>query len=92
MENQTYADAFGILASLTDMKIDFAITQPQLGEDGKIIDENKVFEHRIIMSMPLAKDLAKKLMGAVLDYEKNFGTVLDMDEVKLKLQSGQNNG
>ncbi len=91
MENHTYADAFGILASLTDIKIDFAITQPQIGEDGKIVGDNKIFEHRIILSLPLAKDLAKKLAGAVADYEKDFGSVLDLGEVQENLQNGQAN-
>lgn len=30
MENRTYADAFNILGSLTDIKIDFASAQPQI--------------------------------------------------------------
>ena len=66
MDNCTYADAFAIMGSLTDLKIDFALTQPTPG---------------IILSVPLAKDLAKKLMAAVSDYEKNFGTVVDMNSV-----------
>lgn len=28
MDNCTYADAFAIMGSLTDLKIDFALTQP----------------------------------------------------------------
>ena len=91
MENYTYADAFGILGSLTDIKIDFASTQPQISEDGKIVGDTQIFEHRIILSLPLAKDLAKKLAGAVADYEKSFGSVLDLDKVREKMQNGQSN-
>ena len=81
MDNCTYADAFAIMGSLTDLKIDFALTQPTPGPDGKIIGTTPQTEHRIILSVPLAKDLAKKLMAAVSDYEKNFGTVVDMNSV-----------
>ena len=81
MDNCTYADAFAIMGSLTDLKIDFALTQPTPGPAGKIIGTTPQIEHRIILSVPLAKDLAKKLMAAVSDYEKNFGTVVDMNSV-----------
>ena len=74
MDNCTYADAFAIMGSLTDLKIDFALTQPTPGPDGKIIGTTPQIEHRIILSVPLAKDL-------VSDYEKNFGTVVDMNSV-----------
>lgn len=89
MEKQTYADAFGILSSLTDVKIDFASTQPQIDENGKIVGENRILEQRIILSLPLAKNLATKLANAVEDYEKNFGSILDLDEVRGKVQNEQ---
>ena len=89
MENRTYADAFSILASVTDIKIDFANIQPQIDKDGNIIGNNEIFEHRIILSLPLAKNLAQKLAIAVADYEKEFGSVIDMAEHQKKLQQGQ---
>ena len=89
MDNRTYADAFGIISSLVDIKIDFISTQPQISEDGSIVGDEKTFEHRIILALPLAKDLAKKLTHAVADYEKNFGSVLDLGDVQEKLQHGQ---
>ena len=78
---RSYYGQLYIRRSLTDLKIDFALTQPTPGPDGKIIGTTPQIEHRIILSVPLAKDLAKKLMAAVSDYEKNFGTVVDMNSV-----------
>ena len=76
--NNTYADTFRIFGSLTDIKLDFATTQPCVDENGNIIGEEHSNEHRIILSLPLAKNLAAKLSATVEDYEKNFGAVLDM--------------
>lgn len=88
MDNFTYADVFGIFSSLTDVKIDFASTQPRINEKGDFVDE-KVSVQRIVLSLPLAKDLAKKLSDAVQDYENHFGDVLNLDEARKNLQQGK---
>ena len=72
MENRTYADSFRILGSMTDINIDFASSHPKIGENGAIIGEDNVLEQKIILSLPLAKELAKKLTGAVADYESRL--------------------
>lgn len=78
MDKCTYADSFGIMSNLTDVKIDFSITDPRVEEGENVVDPNPVFEHRIVMSLPLAKDLAKKLTAAVSNYERAFGSIVDL--------------
>ena len=91
MNPSTYADAFGILGSLTDLKVDFFSVSPHI-ENGQVVGEERTAEQRIILSLPLAKELAMKLQGAVEEYEKNFGKVLDLDEVKKRIASQNTNG
>lgn len=82
MENRIYADAFSIVGSLTDIKIDFSSINPQIDKNGQIIGESKTSEQLIILSLPLAKDLAKMLSAAVDNYEKRFGPVLNLEQYK----------
>lgn len=82
MENRIYADAFGVIGSLTDIKVDFANTNPKLNEAGQVIGEEKIVEQRVILSIPLAKSLAKLLTAAVADYEAKFGPVVDIELLK----------
>ena len=54
MEGCTYADAFGIMTNLTDVKIDFSISNPKVDASGKIVGDDHIFEHRVVLSLPLA--------------------------------------
>lgn len=84
-----YADAFGIIGGLSDIKIDFVTVDLMLDADGKPIGETRNIEQRVTMPMPLAKDFAKKLTEAVEHYENTFGPVLDLEEVRRKNEQGQ---
>jgi len=91
MERCTYADAFGIMTNLTDVKIDFSISNPKVDASGKIVGDDHIFEHRIVLSLPLAKDLAKKLTDAISNYENTFGSVVDLGEIQSKVKQEQGN-
>lgn len=92
MEGCTYSDAFSIMASLTDVKIDFSISNPKVDAGGNIVGDEHIFEHRIVLSLPLAKDLAQKLKAAVDNYENTFGHVVDLGEIQTKIKQESENG
>ena len=91
MENKTYAEAYGILNGLTDFKIDFMSIDVVPTEDGSFTENRKV-EHRVTLSLPLAKDLAQKLSACISDYEKKFGPILNLDEGRTILEKEFKNG
>ena len=87
----TYADAFSILGSLTDMKIDFMSVAPHINQEGNIDGEERTIQQRIVLSLPLAKDFCSKLSKAVENYESNFGEILNLDKARSKMDA-KNNG
>lgn len=90
MENFTYADAFGILASVTDLKIDFFVTQPVVDYNGKVSETSQVLEQRVALSLPLAKNLSIMLENAIKNYEQNFGTIPDLAKIQASQQEKSN--
>lgn len=59
MENKIYAESYGILNGLADIKIDFMSVDVMPAEDGSLTEHSKVVQ-RVTLSLPLAKDLSKK--------------------------------
>lgn len=78
---KVYAEGFGIICGLADMKIDFQSVDPVVDQNGNV-SETKTTEARISLSLPLAKDLTKRLCNAIADYERKFGQILDIEEVQ----------
>ena len=81
-----YADGFSIMTGLTDTKIDFLAINPVTNEKGEVIGEQRTPEQRIILSLPLAKELAEKLSEMIVMYEAQFGTVLDLKAAREKME------
>ena len=91
MENKIYAESYGILNGLADIKIDFMSVDVMPAEDGSLTEHSKVVQ-RVTLSLPLAKDLSKKLSIAIADYERKFGPILDLDEGQAILAKELENG
>ncbi len=81
MDNKIYADAFNIIAGPSDIKLNIVSVDIEVDEEKKTISEKREVSQRVTFSLPVAKDLAKKLSEAVADYEKTFGTIVDLDKV-----------
>ena len=73
-----YAAAFSIYAGKTDVKINFFDVDPVV-ESGEIAGEDRELVTKVILSLPVAKQLANHLSAAVKQYEEYFGEVLDLD-------------
>ena len=81
MGNKVYAEGFGVICGLADLKIDFQSVDPVMLPDGKVA-ENKTTEVRVSMSLPLAKDLLKRLNQTIIAYENQFGAILDLEAIQ----------
>ena len=76
-----YAEGFGLAVSATDAKILFMSIQPKVVDgvvSGQAVSENC----RVTLSIPLAKQLCKQLSNAIEQYEKSYGKVIDLEEIK----------
>lgn len=80
-----YAEAFRIAGSLTDVKMDFLSIQPVADANGQITSEQQVLDHRIIMSLPLAKEFATKILQLIADHESVHGPILDLEEARSRI-------
>ena len=78
-----YAGAFNVFVSAHDARVRFIDVTPQMSSDGKII-EDRTDVCDVCMSLPLAKQLAKRLTEAIMHYESAVSPVVDLDEKKVK--------
>lgn len=84
-----YVDGFSIIAGLVDTKIDLLSINPVIDEKGSIVGEQRTIEQRVVLSLPLAKELAEKLNEMVSIYEAQFGPLMDLKAAREKME---NNG
>lgn len=70
-----YSTAFQIVGSVYDVQIQFDAIVPQLDGNGNVVGDSKAPLQRVILPVPIAKELAQKLNEAIENYEKVFGEI-----------------
>ena len=76
--SQNYACEFNIMMSLFDVKLKFLAVDPIIQANGQTI-EVKEEVGNITLSIPIAKQFAKKLREAIESYETQFSEIIDLD-------------
>lgn len=64
MDHNAYSNAFSFSVSETDTRLNFFLTGPQLDENGELVEEESETVSRVILPLPVAKELAQKLSAA----------------------------
>ena len=82
--NSFYADGFSITVGLVDAKVDFLISVPNVTEEGIVSGEKQILGQRVVMTLPLAKELSEKLSGIIKTYEGDFGVISNLTELQEK--------
>lgn len=85
--NSIYVDGFSIITGLVDAKLDLLTINPVIDENGNIVNEQREIAQRVVMALPLAKELVEKLGEAIATYESTFGTIMDLKEARAKADS-----
>ena len=73
-----YADGFNLALNRVDAKIFFLSVDPVFAKDASASADVSVIS-KVTMSLPVAKQLCKRLNEAIAQYEKQYSEIVDLD-------------
>ena len=74
-----YVDGFQLAFSAHDARIFFMSSEP-IFTDGVISGADTSVASKVVMTVPLAKQLCEQLSIALANYESQFGKIIDLQQ------------